>query len=86
MPEKQEIKVCVIGAGVSGVACAKELAQQNVAVDVYEMMPITGGVFGSYTWKGGQFTSSLHIYMVFGPSFGGQTKISDMEGISGLSG
>ncbi len=54
----KQTKVCVVGAGVSGVACAKELSQQGIAVDVYEMMPITGGVFGSYSWKGGQFTSS----------------------------
>jgi len=51
-------KVCVIGSGVSGVVCVKELTQVGVCVDAYEMMPILGGVFGNYSWKGGRFTSS----------------------------
>jgi dimethylaniline monooxygenase (N-oxide forming) len=50
--------VCVIGAGVSGIACVKELSELNIDVEVYEMMPILGGVFSSYGWKGGQLTSS----------------------------
>ena len=50
--------VCVIGAGVSGLACVKELMELGIQVEAYEMMPLVGGVFGSYTWKGGQFTLS----------------------------
>jgi len=51
-------KVCVIGAGVSGIACVKELAELGIDVEAFEMMPVIGGVFGSYGWKGGHFTSS----------------------------
>lgn len=57
-PSAMHPRVCVIGAGVSGIACVKELAELDVDVEAYEMMPIIGGVFGSYGWKGGQLTSS----------------------------
>lgn len=51
-------RVCVIGAGISGVATVKELRALGVEVDCYEMMPRVGGVFASHVWKGGHLTSS----------------------------
>jgi len=51
-------RVCVIGAGVSGLAAVKELREVGVEVDCFEMMPIVSGVFGSHTWKDGRLTSS----------------------------
>jgi dimethylaniline monooxygenase (N-oxide forming) len=51
-------RVCVIGAGLSGLAVCKELREVGVEFRCYEMMPILGGVFGSHVWKGGCLTSS----------------------------
>lgn len=51
-------RVCVIGAGLSGLAATKELVEAGVEVECYDMMPILGGAFAHYTWKGGQLTSS----------------------------
>ena len=50
--------VCVVGAGIAGMAAAKELKDVDVNCDVYEMMPVIGGVFAHYGWKGGKLTSS----------------------------
>ena len=54
----QKKRVCVIGAGVSGLAVTKELHSIGIDVTCYEMMPIVSGVFGSHTWKNGRLTSS----------------------------
>ena len=48
----------MIGAGISGLAAAKELREVGVDVTVYEMMPCIGGVFAHYGWEKGRLTSS----------------------------
>ena len=51
-------RVGVIGAGISGLASAKELKDVGVDCDVYEMMPVLGGAFAHYGWCEGKLTSS----------------------------
>lgn len=51
-------RVCVIGAGLSGLVTTKELREQGVEAECYDMMPLVGGTFASFTWKGGCLTSS----------------------------
>ena len=58
MNEKKNIKVGVIGAGIAGIATAKELKDVGVDCEVFEMMPVIGGVFAHYGWKDGKLTSS----------------------------
>lgn len=58
MNSRTSPRVCVIGAGISGLAATKELRELGVDVECYDMMPIIGGTFGSYTWKHGRLTSS----------------------------
>jgi NADH-quinone oxidoreductase subunit F len=41
---KKEQKVGIIGAGPSGLTCAYYLARLGYHVDVYEMLPIAGGI------------------------------------------
>ena len=51
--------VGIIGAGVSGLVTAKELKDVGVInCEVFEMMPVIGGVFAHYGWEGGKMTSS----------------------------
>jgi dimethylaniline monooxygenase (N-oxide forming) len=58
MNPQVKLRVCVIGAGISGLAATKELRELGVDVECYEMMPIISGTFGSYTWNHGRLTSS----------------------------
>ena len=37
------MRVCVAGAGVAGLVCARELARAGHTVDVYERWPGLGG-------------------------------------------
>lgn len=48
----QEKKVCIIGAGVSGMAAAWELSKHGVPVDVYERDQALGGLAGWFTVGG----------------------------------
>lgn len=51
--------VGIIGAGISGIVASKELKDVGVTdVEVFEMMPILGGVFAHYGWESGKLTSS----------------------------
>uniref|UniRef100_A0A7S2LE57 Flavin-containing monooxygenase n=1 Tax=Leptocylindrus danicus TaxID=163516 RepID=A0A7S2LE57_9STRA len=50
--------VCVVGAGIAGLATSKELKDVGISCDLYEMMPVIGGVFAHYGWKEGKLTSS----------------------------
>jgi predicted NAD/FAD-dependent oxidoreductase len=43
MPESESAKIAVIGAGFSGLACARELAAADVAVEVFEKARGGGG-------------------------------------------
>jgi dimethylaniline monooxygenase (N-oxide forming) len=50
--------VGIMGAGISGMAACKELKELGIECEVFEMMPMIGGVFAHYGWKGGKLTSS----------------------------
>lgn len=43
-PEPNGLKVACIGAGVASMTCAHDLLRLGYAVDVYEMMPLPGGM------------------------------------------
>lgn len=43
-PQKNGLKVACIGAGVASLTCAHDLLRLGYAVDVYEMMPLIGGM------------------------------------------
>lgn len=43
-PVPNGLKVACIGAGVASMTCAHDLLRLGYAVDVYEMMPLTGGM------------------------------------------
>ena len=64
------MRVCVAGAGVAGLVCARELARAGHAVDVYERWPGLGGQAATLDAGGGVrleryyhhlFTSDRHI-------------------------
>ena len=44
LPEKNGIKVAVVGSGPSGLACAAELAKRGYSVSIYEALHLAGGV------------------------------------------
>eukprot|EP00811_Abedinium_folium_P022789 NODE_3223_length_2072_cov_11.732648.p1 GENE.NODE_3223_length_2072_cov_11.732648~~NODE_3223_length_2072_cov_11.732648.p1 ORF type:complete len:593 (-),score=201.62 NODE_3223_length_2072_cov_11.732648:171-1949(-) len=50
--------VGIIGAGISGIVASKELRELRIQCEVFEMMPMIGGVFAHYGWKEGKLTSS----------------------------
>lgn len=43
-PEPNGLRVACIGAGVASMTCAHDLLRLGYAVDVYEMMPLPGGM------------------------------------------
>lgn len=43
-PQPNGLKVACIGAGVASLTCAHDLLRLGYAVDVYEMMPLPGGM------------------------------------------
>ncbi|KAK3281667.1 hypothetical protein CYMTET_10556 [Cymbomonas tetramitiformis] len=51
-------RVAVIGAGPSGIAAVRECRAFGHDCECFEKASSFGGVFRSYTYKGGQFTSS----------------------------
>lgn len=52
-PEPNGFKVACVGAGVSSLTCAHDLLRLGYAVDVYESMPLPGGmlVYGVPTYR-----------------------------------
>mmetsp|Transcript_9566 Transcript_9566/g.12388 ORF Transcript_9566/g.12388 Transcript_9566/m.12388 type:complete len:625 (+) Transcript_9566:146-2020(+) len=58
MTEGKKPIVGVVGAGIAGLATAKELKDVGIDCEVYEMMPVIGGVFAHYGWQDGKLTSS----------------------------
>lgn len=43
-PKPNGLKVACIGAGVASLTCAHDLLRLGYAVDIYEMMPLSGGM------------------------------------------
>jgi 15-cis-phytoene desaturase len=56
-------KVIVVGAGLAGLSCAFELAEQDVAVTVLESNPILGGRTASWVDRGMPVESGLHKFL-----------------------
>lgn len=52
-PEPNGLKVACIGGGVASYTCAHDLLRLGYAVDIYEMMPLPGGmlVYGVPTYR-----------------------------------
>lgn len=71
-PTRTSGKVAVVGAGLSGLSCAYELARLGIAARVYEAADRVGGrcvslrgVFpGQVVERGGEFLSASHHVMV----------------------
>ena len=53
-------KVIIIGAGVSGMACASYLLDNNYDVEIYEKHNITGGECTAWTRKGVEIDGCAH--------------------------
>lgn len=53
MPEPNGLKVACVGAGVASMTCAHDLLRLGYRVDVYEQMPLPGGllVYGVPTYR-----------------------------------
>ena len=62
MPEENRGKVCVIGAGSSGIAAVKVLAEQGIDVEAFELSDQVGGnwVWGNSNGMSATY-KSLHI-------------------------
>jgi len=58
MPNMKKPTVGVVGAGIAGISTAKELKDVGIDCELFEMMPVIGGVFAHYGWQGGKLTSS----------------------------
>jgi predicted NAD/FAD-dependent oxidoreductase len=52
-PSKETLHFAVVGAGVAGLACARELLAQGMRATVFERRPGCGGRLASQTWEGG---------------------------------
>ena len=51
------VEVIVVGAGITGLACAQRLAKAGVDVHVFDAAPTPGGVMNSFTLDGHLFES-----------------------------
>jgi N-acetylneuraminate synthase len=60
-------KAIIIGAGVSGLVCAKELLEKGVEVAVYESNSIPGGLARTEVVDGYHLDLGPHIYHTFSP-------------------
>lgn len=56
------MKVCVIGAGITGLAAAYELSRKNVQVDILEAGPEIGGIGGTVEYKGVAIEKYYHHF------------------------
>lgn len=56
------MKAIIIGSGLGGLLSAARLSKEGYEVDVFERLPITGGRFTNFDYKGFQLsTGALHM-------------------------
>lgn len=76
-PVRKGLRVCVVGAGPSGLVTAKELLDENHEVVVYEMHHTFGGVFLYAEDKGGVYDSTLLTISNYLMAFSDYFKLGD---------
>ena len=73
-------RVCVLGAGVSGLFVGAMLAQRGFEVTLMEQLPVFGGGLYSYERIGETWATGMHIISGVGPD-GAVTRVLDELGI-----
>lgn len=81
MPESESAKIAVIGAGLSGLACARELAAANVAVEVFEKARGGGGRAATRRAGAYQFDHGAQYFTVRDARFGAEVDRWSRAGI-----
>jgi len=62
-PGSGKKKVAIVGAGLSGLTCALNLAEQGHEVEIFEARPFPGGKVGSWVDKdGNHIEMGLHVF------------------------
>ena len=62
MPERELMKVLIIGAGPAGLSCGYELAKAGIEVEVYEASPFVGGMARSFNLWGQRVDMGPHRF------------------------
>ena len=75
------MKVAVIGAGVAGLCCARELLRRGVDVDVFEKSRGLGGRLANKRLDWGQFDLGAQYFTARDPRFQHQVSIWEDQGI-----
>ena len=82
MSDLQQLPVCIIGAGSSGVAAAKALHAQGVAVEGFEIGSDIGGMWRYQNDNGlSSAYRSLHIDTTRMHELIGETRVDWRDGI-----
>lgn len=78
-PESNGLKIACVGAGVASLTCAHDLLRLGYQVDVYEQMPLPGGllVYGvpNYRLKNSVALNECHAIEHFGAKIYCNTKV-----------
>jgi NADPH-dependent glutamate synthase beta subunit-like oxidoreductase/ferredoxin len=93
LPERPAItknkKVAVIGAGASGIACARDLAEMGYPVTIYDSYPVAGGMMvgGIPIWRlprdvtheeTDEYMDALGVQMEFNTTVGRDVQLTDL--------
>ena len=60
---RADTRVAVIGAGMTGIASALELARAGLSVDLYEARDHLGGLSDTYSWDGITWDRFYHVIL-----------------------
>jgi predicted NAD/FAD-dependent oxidoreductase len=63
------MKVTVVGAGITGLLCARRLRDESVDVQVFERAAIPGGRLATERFGGGVFDTGAQFFTVRTPAF-----------------
>lgn len=62
-------RVAIIGAGISGLACARQLVKEGVEIVVFEKSRSLGGRCASRSWEGCVFDHGAQFFTARSPDF-----------------
>ena len=81
MSGSKHTRVAVVGAGVAGLACARELAARGVAVTVFDASDTPGGRVGTLVSEAGAYDHGAQYFTVHDERFAAAVRNWEAEGI-----